>query len=635
MTHKIIIAGAGPGAEDLITMRALEAVKKADLIVYAGSLVNPEILNYAKSNCKKLNSAGMSFEEVIKAMTEAWHKGLQVLRLHSGDPSLYGAISEQMNALNEQNIEFEIIPGVSCAFAAAAALKFEFTMPGITQTTILTRRAGRTPVPDKEHLKFLAANNASIVLYLSIADIDGAVQDFLQAGRSEETPAAVVYRASWNNEQIIRGTLKDISKKVKDAGIKRQALIIVGEALSKSGDKSLLYASHFQHGYRKDKKNRFTGKTAVYAITKQGCHKAVELEEGLTDAKLFLPERFCDLFHNASFFEKNTLSTIIEENWEKFDAHIFIMASGIVIRKINKLIKNKLTDPAVVVCDERGNYIVSLLSGHIGGANRLASDIAGITGGQAVITTATDVNKIIAFDEMATLNNYLIINPESIKNFNSMLLEKKHIDVLIPENVFSEYYKNLENLNIIKNIKEIGKNPTVILDTFNENLKQPIQTMKLSSKIYTLGIGCRKNTSYLDIEKAVTETLKLNNISISNVALIASTIEKNKEQGLLEFAEKQNLPCVFLKNNTLNAIDVPNPSKHAKETFGLNSVAEAAALVLASNIKYIFNECIPLFPEKKTFTPEFQQLKNQKITKLIIEKTKSDKVTVAIAQITY
>ena len=327
--HKVLIAGAGPGAMDLITLRAFEAIKNADVIIYAGSLVNPKLLENAKLECEKFNSALMSLPEVIEVIKKAALSGKLVLRLHTGDPAMYGAISEQMNELDNLNIEYEIIPGVSSVFASSAALRTELTMPGITQTLILTRRAGRTPVPEEEHLSRLAQNNASLAIFLSIGDIPGMVKDLCNAGRSIDTPVAVVYRVSWENQKIVRGTLADIAEKVEQAGIKRQAMIIVGEALNRNGELSKLYHNNFAHGYRGNKNSeKFKGSVAIYAITEQGCHKAAEIKEGLTNrSQIFIPERFSSLYDKFTSFPPKNLEKIIAGNWKRFDAHIFIMAT--------------------------------------------------------------------------------------------------------------------------------------------------------------------------------------------------------------------------------------------------------------------------------------------------------------------
>lgn len=250
MSEKIIFAGAGPGAPDLITLRCRDAIAAADLIVYAGSLVNPEILKYARETCEIRDSADMNLEEIIAAMKQGIEKGQKVVRLHTGDPSMYGAITEQMNELDKLGIDYEVIPGVSSVFASAAAVKTELTLPGVSQSVILTRRAGRTPVPEGQNIVDFAKHGATMGIFLSVSDIEGLIAELIEGGYPEETAAAVIYRVTWDDEKIIRGTLADIAEKVRDSQISRQAMILVGDAIAKCGDKSLLYDKNFSHGYR-------------------------------------------------------------------------------------------------------------------------------------------------------------------------------------------------------------------------------------------------------------------------------------------------------------------------------------------------------------------------------------------------
>ncbi|MFA6294647.1 MAG: precorrin-4 C(11)-methyltransferase, partial [Victivallales bacterium] len=229
--HKIIFAGAGPGAPDLITLRCLKAIREADLIVYAGSLVNPEILKYAGANCSIVDSATISLQEIVKLMGKAFSAGKRVLRLHTGDPSIYGAIAEQMTELDKLRVPYDVIPGVSSVFASAAALKTELTAPGVSQTVILTRQAGRTPVPPGQEIANLAKHGATMCIFLSAGGVKNLTDELMRGGYPPETPAHVVYRASWKEEKIVRGNLSNVSEKLKNAGIERQAMIIVGDAL--------------------------------------------------------------------------------------------------------------------------------------------------------------------------------------------------------------------------------------------------------------------------------------------------------------------------------------------------------------------------------------------------------------------
>ena len=245
------IVGAGSGDPELITVKGQKLLSNADVVIYAGSLVNPELLKVCKDSVEIFNSAKMTLDEVIQVIEEANAQGKDIVRLHTGDPSLYGAIQEQIDIFNEKRIEFEIVPGVSSFLAAAASLRQEYTLPGITQTVILTRMGGSTPVPDSESLKKLAAINSTICIFLSVKLIDKVTEELLDAGLKADTPVAVVQRASWADEKILRGTLQNIAAQVKAAGITRTALIIVGECLdAKNYHKSYLYSPKFSHMYR-------------------------------------------------------------------------------------------------------------------------------------------------------------------------------------------------------------------------------------------------------------------------------------------------------------------------------------------------------------------------------------------------
>lgn len=252
---KVYFIGAGPGDPELLTLKGLRLLTEADIVIYAGSLVNPEILASAKPGAEILDSAGMSLNEVSAVYLRAKPEPGIIARLHTGDPSLYGAIQEQMDFCRRENIPFEVVPGVSSFSAAAAALEQELTLPGVTQTVVITRAAGRTPVPEKEDLALLARPRPTMVLFLSIDKI-GEAAGKLAASYPAGTPAAVVYRASWPDQRIIRGTLEDIAGKVREAGIGRQALVFVGEALGAWNDPGIyeasrLYDPSFSHGFRK------------------------------------------------------------------------------------------------------------------------------------------------------------------------------------------------------------------------------------------------------------------------------------------------------------------------------------------------------------------------------------------------
>lgn len=243
--------GAGPGASDLITVRGKNILEKADVVIYAGSLVSKEHLDCCKEGVKIYNSASMTLDEVVEVIKDNDGEDKIIVRLHTGDPSIYGAIKEQMDELDKFNIKYEVVPGVSSFTAAAAAIKKEFTLPSVTQTVILTRVEGRTPVPETEDLERLASIGASMALFLSISMIDKVVDKLKRGYGREDVPIAVISRATWEDQEIITGTLENISQKVKEAGINKCAQILVGDFIDCDYEKSLLYDKHFTHMFRK------------------------------------------------------------------------------------------------------------------------------------------------------------------------------------------------------------------------------------------------------------------------------------------------------------------------------------------------------------------------------------------------
>jgi precorrin-4/cobalt-precorrin-4 C11-methyltransferase len=246
----IHFVGAGCGAVDLITVRGARLLEQADVILYAGSLVNPQLLDYAKPGCTIYDSAGMTLEQVIRVMRTAEEEGKITVRLHTGDPSIYGAIREQMDCLIRYAIDYDVTPGVSAFCGAAAALKAEYTLPQVSQTVIITRMAGRTPVPQKEELSLLASHGATMVIFLSTGLLDSLRDRLLAGGYAKDTPAAIVYKATWPDEKTFVGTVDTLPQLAKENNITKTALILVGNFLGNDYERSKLYDPAFTHGFR-------------------------------------------------------------------------------------------------------------------------------------------------------------------------------------------------------------------------------------------------------------------------------------------------------------------------------------------------------------------------------------------------
>lgn len=248
--NKVHFVGAGPGDKELITLKGYKMLTKADVVVYAGSLINKELLDYCKEGCELHDSAYMNLDEITEVFVNGIRAGKTVVRLQTGDFSIYGSIREQVEELAKYDIGYDCIPGVSSFLGAASSLGVEYTVPEVSQSVIITRMEGRTPVPPLESLESYAQHQTSMVIFLSTQAIEKVVEKLIKGGYPEDTEAAVVYKATWEDEKQIRGTLKDIAGKVKEAGINKTALIMVGRFLGKEYNYSKLYDKHFKHEFR-------------------------------------------------------------------------------------------------------------------------------------------------------------------------------------------------------------------------------------------------------------------------------------------------------------------------------------------------------------------------------------------------
>lgn len=250
--EKIYFVGAGPGDKELITIKGYKVLSKADIVIYAGSLVNPQLLDYCKEGCEIYDSAYMNLDEIIQIMKSGAEKDKIVVRLQTGDISIYGSIREQSEELKKLGIEYESIAGVSSFLGAAASMGIEYTVPEISQSLIITRMEGRTPVPELESLDKFAYHKTSMAIFLSVQNIDKVTKKLIIGGYEKDTPVAVIYKATWEDEQLVYGNLENIAQKVNEAGIKKTALILVGRFLGDEYNYSKLYDKYFSHEYRSE-----------------------------------------------------------------------------------------------------------------------------------------------------------------------------------------------------------------------------------------------------------------------------------------------------------------------------------------------------------------------------------------------
>jgi len=464
----VYIVGAGPGAPDLIAVRGRDIIAQADLILYADSLVEASVAALArKPEARIVASSSLHLGEIMDLMVETAQNGGVVARIHSGDPALYGATHEQMAHLEDHQINYEIVPGITAAFAAAAVLKTELTVPDVVQTIILTRTAGRTTMPVGEDIRTLAASGASLAIYLSVTRIRHVIDDLLASGAYDlDTPVAVLHKITWPDESWVTGVLSDIADKVRAAKYTKHALILVSPALDpalKGSDRrtsSHLYDPSYTHRFRRaadqsrskeeqeaalqDKSvvagekhlgnvqhqpglGRYSKRQglAVIAITRQGTQLAKKLAEQL-DATGLLPDKFSD----TSGYTNSVLEEV-RSAWYRYAKLILVMPTGVAIRAIAPMLDNKAYDPAVICIDEQGRSVIPLLGGHQAGANSLAQQIAQLTTGHAAITTASDLQDKPALDLLGQEEGWSIDPRSALTHASAVLVNDEMLGVVV------------------------------------------------------------------------------------------------------------------------------------------------------------------------------------------------------------
>ena len=597
--------GAGPGACDLITVRGMNRIKEADVIIYAGSLVNPELLSYAKADCEIYNSAHMTLEDVVSVMREAEAAGKGTVRLHTGDPSVYGAIREQMDLLDECGIAYDVCPGVSAVFGAAASLACEYTLPDVTQTLILTRAEGKTPVPEKENLRSLAAHRASLVLYLSSGLARKVRQDLLLGGYAEDTPVAVVYKATWPEEKIIRTTLAKLPEDMEAAGISKTALIIVSPALGNDYEKSRLYDAAFATEYRGATEIAFpAGIRRVLLITCSvrgyaTMQKLAKKLENIPGADIITKVK-CEALPEVSM--KETVKACVDAYFEQVDAIVFVTASGIAVRSVAEHLTHKSKDPAIVCMDECGKHAISLVSGHAGGANAFTQMLADVMWATPVITTATDVEGRFSVDDYARKHNLVVTDWAKAKAISAEVLATGAKPVWVDEAAGSqEEEKNAceickvqkstgidgcenkvdgcENEIDVQKL-QIGSHQVVITP---QDVSVDAQTLQLIPRCIVAGVGCKKGTSVDKIEHAVQDAFAKAGLRMEALCAVASIDLKKNEVGLLEFCETRKVPFKTYAAEELRAVPgIYSASEFVSGVTGVDNVCERSAVKYAS-----------------------------------------------------
>ena len=623
----VYIVGAGPGAPDLIAVRGRDIIEQADFILYADSLVELSVAELAKKESAEiLPSSGLHLEEMVGKMVEAARAGKVVARVHSGDPALYGATHEQMALLEDAQVPYVIIPGITAAFAAAALLQAELTIPDVVQTIILTRTAGRTTMPSGEDLRTLAAPGASLAIYLSVARIKKVIEDLLASGGyTVNSPVAVLHKTTWPDESHVIGTLGDIAEKVRKAGYTKHALVLVSPALDpalKGEDRrtsSHLYDKSYTHRFRKaenfkrgkearEAKGEVSGVvrgdkhlgseikregTAVIAVTRNGSQLATTVAAKL-GATLALPQKFAT--ETATSFADSALNEV-RRQWGANKAHlVLVMPAGVATRAIAPILQNKMADPAVVCLDEAGRFIIPLVGGHVAGANALAQEIAALTGGVAAVTTASDVQGKLALDLLGRDAGWQIDAASGLTQASASLVNDEPMGLFVAEGLEKDaaVQETVETLLSYGHISQVNNLDELDVDEYSAGIvisHRPLsdhhQHVLRKSVLYrpavlVAGIGCKRDTPLAELQEALETTLAAADLSLGSVRAIATADLKADEAGLIALAQALGLPLEIVASETLAALAPTDFSPSAaQEKFGIAGVAEPCAVVIS------------------------------------------------------
>ncbi len=609
----VYIIGAGPGAPDLVTLRAQAYIAQADAVVYADSLVMDAVTAWAKPDARAIPTSGMHLDDIVALMRDITARGGIVARVHSGDPSLYGATHEQMSALDAAGIPYEIVPGVTVAFAAAARLGAELTVPEVTQTIILTRVSGRaSPVPEAENLRGLAAHGASLAIYLAATKARQVQDELLAGGYPPATALAICYRVEWPDEQIVRCRLDQLAEQMRAHGFTRQVLILVSPALdARPATRSRLYDAGYAHRFRnrRTEQTRPLGergrgrvrsspeaypKPTIVAITRAGSTLAATLAEHL-QGTAHVPTRFAQLAPGADGarvlpYEDRVLD-LVRTLWLGSDALLLIMPTGVAVRAIGALASDKQHDPAVVVCDEAGRSVISLLGGHLGGANVLARVVAEQTGGQAIITTASDVQETVALDLLGRERGWRIAPGSALTRASAALVNGDRLALWDPYNLLqgAEWLATVERITSPAALSEPRFGAIMVVD---DRVPEPgwlEHGVVYHPPTICAGIGCRRDTPLAAIDAAVRMACARVGVALEALASVATVDLKAEEPGLLGFVEQQDLPLRMYGAADLQAVEpaAPFSPSAATERFDLPGVAEPCALLAAGTTRLL------------------------------------------------
>lgn len=584
MGGRVYFVGAGPGDASLLTRRALALLRRADLLVTADSLVMAQVADLAGPRARIIGSSSMTLEEIVGEMLGAASQGLVVVRLHSGDPSVYGALAEQIALLRSARVPFEIVPGVSSIFAAAAALGVELTVPGGAQTVVLTRQGRRVPTPDSERLRHLASSRASLGIFLSASAVRDVQRELLAGGLSSDTPAAVAYRVSWPDQLVERTTVGGLVEVVKKHGLRRHALLLVGEALGSTDRRSRLYDPGHAHIFRRRRPPRLPPELAdlaLVAVTRPGLGLAHRLQRASREIEVFAPAAMAAPGDNPCSAATHTARALFRAGRPL----VMFMAVGAAVRVLAPVLSGKAEDPAVVVVDDAGEFAVSLLGGRAAGANRLAEWVAAVLGARPLVTTAAERLGLPALDLVLGRRGWRVTEG-SLTGLEAAAVNGEEIFFYGPGlrlptarpagrgagGVRWRRVRRLDAESLLAHTDCVG---LAASDRELGSLPPGWVVARLRSLV--VGVGCSRAATAREVQQAVMNCLARLGLSSDGVATVATIDSRGDHPGIRSLAGALGAHLVTFDAQTLASVPVATGSEVVKRAVGTPSVAEAAA----------------------------------------------------------
>jgi precorrin-4 C11-methyltransferase len=610
----VYLVGAGPGDPELLTVRARRVLECAGTVVYADSLVDPRLLEAVAPGAAVRGTSGMTLGPIVDLLTAAARRGEVVARVHSGDPGIYGAVAEQTARLDAAGVPWEIVPGVPSPMAAAAALGCELTVPGVSQAVVVCRVAGRTPMPAGQDLRALARPGVTLCVLLSAAYAGELVAALRDGGVDDATPAVIAERVSWADERFSRGTVGDLAARLRDLGVRRQAVVLVGPALqaAPAGARSALYDPRHAHVFRPATSagrgtaaatagegaaatSHGTGGTAVpgdvgptgcrvavYALTVAGAAVARRVATGLEDARLHLPRRLA-VGVDGAVAEPGGARGVVARLAATERALVLVMATGAAVRLVAPHLADKRRDPAVVAVDDLGRWAVPLAGAHARGANRLARRVAGLLGGEAVVTTASDARPWLAPDEVVAARGWRVEDPRRLAAVTAALLDGDSVGLVQecgePWEAAGPWPSCLRRHADLAALRAASTRAAIVVS--DRPLDAEAGWLVLRPPTAALGVGCESATDEAEIAAAVEDALAEARLSPLAVGVVATLDRRCGEPGLRRLCARWGWPLQGHPAAALAAVAVPTPSPVVERAVGTPSVSEAAALLAA------------------------------------------------------